>query len=63
MRAQGGKDAASPRYVFTSLTAITRTVFPENDDALLTYLDDDGQRIEPEWYASRPSLAEHDVLH
>ena len=50
-RLQGGKDAASARYVFTSLSPITRAIFPEHDDALLSYLDDDGQRIEPEWYA------------
>jgi len=49
-RLQGGKDAASPRYIFTTLCPITRTIFHEQDDALLTYLDDDGQRIEPEWY-------------
>jgi DNA topoisomerase-2 len=48
-RLQGGKDAASARYIFTSLSPITRAVFHPNDDALLTYLDDDGQRIEPEW--------------
>lgn len=49
-RLQGGKDAASARYIFTSLTPITRTIFHSADDALLSYLDDDGQKIEPEWY-------------
>lgn len=25
-------------------------LFPENDDPLLSYLNEDGQKIEPEWY-------------
>jgi len=50
-RLQGGKDAASPRYVFTRLEAITRALFHPEDDQLLTYLDDDGQSIEPEYYS------------
>ncbi len=49
-RLLGGKDAASARYIFTALPKITRALFPQADDALLTFLDDDGQSIEPEWY-------------
>ena len=49
-RLMGGKDAASPRYVFTKLEAITRCIFHPNDDPLLDYLDDDGQSIEPLYY-------------
>jgi DNA topoisomerase II len=49
-RAQGGDDAASPRYIFTSLMAITRKILHQADDALLSYLDEDGKKIEPEWY-------------
>jgi DNA topoisomerase-2 len=49
-RLQGGKDAASPRYIFTNLSSLARTIFHPKDDALLTYLNDDGQSIEPEWY-------------
>ena len=49
-RLMGGKDAASPRYVFTKLEAITRCIFHPHDDPLLTYLDDDGQSIEPAFY-------------
>ena len=48
-RLMGGKDAASPRYVFTRLEKITRAIFHPHDDPLLTYLQDDGQSIEPEW--------------
>jgi DNA topoisomerase-2 len=47
---QGGKDAASARYLFTRLSTYTRKLFPEVDDDLLTYLDDDGQQIQPEYY-------------
>ena len=49
-RLMGGKDAASPRYVFTKLETITRCIFHPHDDPLLAYLDDDGQSIEPEYY-------------
>jgi len=49
-RLQGGSDSASERYIFTQLNKITRTLFPENDDVILHYLEDDGQRIEPEFY-------------
>lgn len=49
-RGMGGKDAASARYIFTALPKITRAVFHPADDALLNYLNDDGQSIEPEWY-------------
>ena len=49
-RLMGGKDAASPRYVFTKLEQITRCIFHPDDDPLLSYLDDDGQSIEPEYY-------------
>jgi len=50
-RRLGGKDAASPRYIFTKLEAITRQIFHPDDDKLLTYLEDDGLSIEPEFYA------------
>jgi DNA topoisomerase II len=46
-RLAGGADAASPRYIFTYLSPITRLLFREEDDLLLEYLEDDGQVIEP----------------
>ena len=49
-RLKGGDDSASERYIFTYLNPITRVVFPEADDAVLHYLDDDGQLVEPEYY-------------
>lgn len=50
-RLQGGKDSASERYIFTQLNKITRTLFPSNDDNILTYLNDDGLIVEPIYYA------------
>jgi DNA topoisomerase-2 len=49
-RLQGGKDSASERYIFTLLNKITRSIFPAADDNILTYLDDDGQIVEPLFY-------------
>ena len=49
-RSMGGKDAASPRYIFTKLNVLTRYLFPESDDNILKYLEDDGMSIEPEYY-------------
>ena len=49
-RLSQGKDAASPRYIFTRLSDITPLVFNSNDTPLLDFLDDDGTPIEPEWY-------------
>lgn len=51
-RLQGGKDAASARYIFTRLEPITRTIFHESDDKLLDYLNEEGQNIEPQWCAT-----------
>uniref|UniRef100_UPI00358E4619 DNA topoisomerase 2-beta n=1 Tax=Myxine glutinosa TaxID=7769 RepID=UPI00358E4619 len=49
-RLHGGKDAASPRYIFTMLSPLTRLLFPAVDDNLLRFLYDDNLRVEPEWY-------------
>ena len=46
----GGKDHASARYIFTRLEKIARAIFHPDDDPLLTYLNDDGLSIEPEFY-------------
>lgn len=49
-RLQGGKDSASERYIFTQLSKITRYIFPEHDDKILHYLNDDGLLVEPIFY-------------
>ena len=50
-RLQGGKDSASERYIFTQLNSLTRCIYPEADDKILKYLDDDGTPVEPIYYA------------
>ena len=50
-RLHGGKDAASPRYIFTKLQPYTRTLYPRDDDVLLTNVIDDGDVVEPQFYA------------
>lgn len=49
-RLHGGKDAASPRYIFTLLSPLARLLFPAVDDNLLKNTYDDNQKVEPEWY-------------
>jgi DNA topoisomerase-2 len=49
-RIKGGQDASSPRYIFTRLEKIARIIFPEQDDAILNYLNDDGTLVEPQFY-------------
>ena len=49
-RLHGGDDSASERYIFTMLNPLCRAIFPEHDDAILNYLDDDGAMVEPEYY-------------
>ncbi|XP_019745044.1 DNA topoisomerase 2-alpha isoform X2 [Hippocampus comes] len=49
-RLHGGKDSASPRYIFTMLSPLARLLFPPTDDNLLRNNYDDNQRVEPEWY-------------
>ena len=49
-RLHGGDDSASERYIFTLLNPLTRSIFPEADDPVLHYLNDDGTVVEPEYY-------------
>ena len=50
-RINAGKDAASERYIFTQLNKLTRLIYRQEDDAVLSYIDDDGQIVEPVYYA------------
>ena len=45
-----GKDAASPRYIFTYLNPWVSNIFNVHDNKLLKYMEDDGETIEPEFY-------------
>jgi DNA topoisomerase-2 len=49
-RLHGGDDSASERYIFTMLNPLTRALFPDADDPVLNYLNDDGTIVEPEYY-------------
>lgn len=49
-RLMGGKDAASPRYIFTKLSEYGIKMFSRDDDPILEYMDDDGQKIEPKYF-------------
>jgi DNA topoisomerase-2 len=49
-RLQGGKDAASPRYIHTHIEPIVDKIFKKEDNTILKYLDDDGYQVEPEFY-------------
>ena len=50
-RLEGGKDSASERYIFTMLNPLISYIFRSEDAPVLTYLDDDGHLVEPEYYA------------
>lgn len=45
-----GNDAASPRYIFTQLSPVAMHLFDQRDNCLLTNLESDGTKIEPEYY-------------
>ena len=49
-RVSGGKDAGQPRYIFTQLTPLAFKLFNKQDTPILNHLDDDGNKIEPEYY-------------
>lgn len=46
-----GKDAASPRYIYTRLTDQAFEIFNKEDFPILNYLEEDGQSIEPEFFS------------
>lgn len=53
-RNHNGKDAASPRYIFTHLSKNAQKLFNKEDDEILEYNQDDGNKIEPKFYT--PSI-------
>lgn len=53
-RLEGGEDAASPRYVSVKKRKYFDTIFLENDDELLSYIEEDGLSVEPFYYV--PSI-------
>jgi DNA topoisomerase-2 len=50
-RAQGGKDASSPRYIFTKFNKrINDIIYPHDDYPNLEFTVNDGVRVEPKCY-------------
>ena len=49
-RAQGGKNAASARYITTFLTPPAWSLFPEADKMIYSYINEEGKSIEPPYY-------------
>ena len=50
-RRVGGKDAASPRYIYTQLNKLAPLIFRKEDDCIYIYVDEDGTLAEPERFA------------
>ena len=51
-RLEGGEDAADGRYIFTKMDALTELIYREEDEALLTPVNDDGDLVQPEHLCS-----------
>lgn len=49
-RLMGGSDSASARYIHTELMGIVRSLVKKEDDAILSYTEDDGTPVEPVSY-------------
>lgn len=49
-RLHGGKDSASPRYTYTKMDVLTELIYRPEDNALLDYVIDDGDSVEPYFY-------------
>ena len=49
-RLRAGKDAASPRYIWTEFNKLTNLIFRKEDEPILNNMDEDGLKIEPETY-------------
>ena len=49
-RVEGGSNAASPRYIYTYLSDITKVIYNKMDSPLLNYINDDGTMVEPIWF-------------
>ena len=49
-RLEGAEDAADGRYIFTKMDALTELIYKDEDEPLLTQVNDDGDLVEPEFY-------------
>lgn len=50
-RLEGGSDAANGRYTFTKIDPRAEYVFLEDDKCILDYIEDDGDVVEPKYFA------------
>lgn len=46
----GGKDSASPRYIFTQTSSLTKHIFIDDDKHILEHLIEEGDVVEPKNY-------------
>ena len=49
-RLAGAQDAADGRYIFTKMDELTELIYREEDEPLLTPVNDDGDLVQPEYY-------------
>lgn len=49
-RSMQGKDAASPRYIFTNINKLAHYIYREDDEPILKYIVEEGKSVEPEVY-------------
>ena len=49
-RLEGADDAADGRYIFTKMDALTELIYRDEDEPLLTQVNDDGDLVQPEYY-------------
>ncbi len=49
-RSMQGKDAASPRYIFTNINKLAHYIYREEDEPTLKYIVEEGKTVEPEVY-------------
>lgn len=49
-RIENGEDSGAPRYISCALDKISRFIFPQIDDSLLTIKEEDNQKVEPVYY-------------
>ena len=49
-RSMQGKDAASPRYIFTNINKLAHYIYREEDEPILKYIIEEGKSVEPETY-------------
>jgi len=47
---EGGKDAASARYIYTKMDSLTEKIFCNADEPVLSWCIEDGIQVQPHWY-------------